>query len=276
MVNKNKITQSTTNITDKKKWVINMRSRQLTHIETDLLAKGFNFSIISKTLPNKDIIATIEDAVKNLEKEEADNICGNVSFTLQSSKPPKDNLSKVERKPLKKLQSGKGRSTVILNHEDYLQKCMDLINNGPYQLLKKDPTTKTKTKTLKQLKVLNDNEFIDKLYYYLKPTDSPVPRFYGQPKMHNPGVPIRPIVSYNGFPLYNLNKYIGNILKAYVKDENNTKNSTTFSNYIRNFPIEDDEIMVSFDATSLYTNIPIIDMLNIRIMLTVMISVNIY
>ena len=142
---------------------------------------------------------------------------------------------------------------------------MDHINNGPYQLLNKDPTTKIKTKTLKQLKVLKDSEFIDnKLYYYLKPTDSPAPRFYGQPKIHKPGVPIRPIVSYSGSPLYNLNKYIANILKAYVRDENNNaKNSTTFSNYIRNVPIEDDEIMVSFDVTSLYTNIPIIDTLNI-------------
>ena len=57
---------------------------------------------------------------------------------------------------------------------------------------------------------------------------------------------------------------MANILKAYVKDEkNNAKNSTTFSNYIRNAPIEDDEVMVSFDVTSLYTNIPIIDTLNI-------------
>ena len=64
--------------------------------------------------------------------------------------------------------------------------------------------------------------------------------------------------------MYNLNKYIANILKTYVKHENNNaKNSTTFSNYIRNVLIEDDEIMVSFDVTSLYTNIPIIDTLNI-------------
>ena len=64
---------------------------------------------------------------------------------------------------------------------------MDHINNGPYQLLKKDPTTKIKTKTLKQLKVLKDNKFIDnKLYYYLKPTDSPPPRFYDQPKINKP------------------------------------------------------------------------------------------
>ena len=92
---------------------------------------------------------------------------------------------------------------------------MDHINNGPYQLLKKDATAKIKTKTLKQLKVLKDIEFIEnKLYYYLKPTDSPAPRFYGQPKIHNPGVPIRPIVSYSGSPMYHLNKYIANILKA--------------------------------------------------------------
>ena len=97
----------------------------------------------------------------------------------------KHNLSKDERKALKELQSDtsivilpadKGRSTVILNHEDYLEKCMDHINNGPYQLLEKDPTSKIKTKTLKQLKVLKDNKFIDnKLYYYLKPTDSSLP-----------------------------------------------------------------------------------------------------
>ena len=103
---------------------------------------------------------------------------------------------------------------------------------------------------MKQSKVLKDNEFIDnKLYYYLKPTNSPAPRFYGKPKIPKPGVPICHIVSYSGSLLYNLNKYIANILKAYAKDENNNaKNSATFSNYIRNAPIEDDEIMVSFHA----------------------------
>ena len=40
LISKNKVTQSANNITDKNKWVINMSSTQLTHIETDLLAKG--------------------------------------------------------------------------------------------------------------------------------------------------------------------------------------------------------------------------------------------
>ena len=84
-----------------------------------------------------------------------------------------------------------------------------------YQLLKRDPTTKIKAKTLKQLMDMKDNEFINNnLYNHLEPTDSSVPTFSGQPKIHKPGVPIRPIVSYNGSPLYNPNKYIANILKA--------------------------------------------------------------
>ena len=50
---------------------------------------------------------------------------------IQNCKPPKDNLFKDERKALKELQSdtsivilpaGKGRSTVILNREDYFGK----------------------------------------------------------------------------------------------------------------------------------------------------------
>ena len=108
-----------------------MSSGQLTHIETDLLAKGLNFSVTSKKLPNKDIIAIVKDAVKDLEKGETDTIRVKISLTLQNSKPPKDNMSKNERKALKESQSDssivilladKGRSTVILNRKDYLEK----------------------------------------------------------------------------------------------------------------------------------------------------------
>ena len=77
---------------------------------------------------------------------------------------------------------------------------------------------------MKHLKALKDNEFTNnKLYYYQKSTGTPASRFYGQSK-----VPIRPIV-YSGSPLYSLIKYTANVLKVYVKDENNnTKNSKTF------------------------------------------------
>ena len=56
---------------------------------------------------------------------------------------------------------------------------------------------------------------------------------------------------------------MANLLIPYVKDENNDKSFTTLSNYIRNVPIEDDKIVVSFDVFYLYANIPKINILNI-------------
>ena len=68
-----------------------------------------------------------------------------------------------------------------------------------------------KANLLKQLKVLKDIDFIGKeSYYYLKPTDSPEPRFYCQPKIQQSGVPVYPIISCSGSLLDNLKKYITN------------------------------------------------------------------
>ena len=79
------------------------------------------------------------------------------------------------------LPANKGRSTVILNRDDYLEKCMDHINNEPCQLLKKVLLSKSyyQAKVLKQLKVLKDDGLIDnRLYHYHEPTDLRAPRFY--------------------------------------------------------------------------------------------------
>ena len=82
-----------------------MSSRQLAHIETDLLAKGLNFSITSNTLPNGDTIVTLADVVNDLKKEETDPIRAKISLALQNSKSSKDNQSKDEPTILKKIQS---------------------------------------------------------------------------------------------------------------------------------------------------------------------------
>ena len=73
-----------------------MSSRQLAHIETDLLAKGLNFSITSNTLPNGDTIVTLADVVNDLKKEKTDPIRAKISLALQNSKSSKDNQSKDE------------------------------------------------------------------------------------------------------------------------------------------------------------------------------------
>ena len=69
-------------------------------------------------------------------------------MSLQNSKPPKDNLSKDERKALKELQSDtsivvllgdKVRSAV--NREDYLENCLDHINQRRIQRGRRGPAS---------------------------------------------------------------------------------------------------------------------------------------
>ena len=47
---------------------------------------------------------------------------------------------------------------------------------------------------LSKLKPSQDNVLDNKVYYHIKPTGLSAPRFYGQPKIHKPAVPICPIV----------------------------------------------------------------------------------
>ena len=113
--------------------------------------------------------------------------------------------------------------------------------------------------------ILRDNGTIDQLLYFkLKPTDSQAPRFYGLPNIQKASIPVRPIVSYSGSPLFNLSKCIANILKPYTLiNKQHCKNSKEFSEFILAHTNEEDEIMVSFDVEALYTNVPIDDALAI-------------
>ena len=65
------------------------------------------------------------------------------------------------------LQANNGKSTVFVNREDYLAKCMYDINILYSLTIQKISTNKGKAKTLKQSKVLKGNEFIyNKWYFY--------------------------------------------------------------------------------------------------------------
>uniref|UniRef100_A0A3B3HLM2 Reverse transcriptase domain-containing protein n=1 Tax=Oryzias latipes TaxID=8090 RepID=A0A3B3HLM2_ORYLA len=113
------------------------------------------------------------------------------------------------------LPVDKGRTTVILDTEQY-EKQMDEIlhDRNTYEALKKDPTEAKKKKLKTILKQLQDEKKIDKqTYNHLIPTANIIPRIYGTPKIHKPGAPLRPIIDSMGSVTYNLSKFIADILK---------------------------------------------------------------
>ena len=252
----------------KSKWVINLSTCRITEDERELLENGMDFSVTPAALPTIDLIAKIETTLTEMPTEEADTIRADLSSIIHKAKPPKRNITRKQSTSLKSLQQNekiiilpadKGRATFVLDKEDYIKKCNEHLISGPYTKLKKDPTSSIVSKVTKKLIELRDNNLIEpQEYFKLKPRGTQPPRFYRLPKIHKDRTPMRPIVSYTGMPLYEISKYITNILKPYGKlKEQHTHSSKSFSAFICQQKIKPDEIMVSFDVTSLYTTIPI-------------------
>ena len=78
------------------------------------------------------------------------------------------------------------------------------------------------------------------------------------PKVHKPGIPMQPIVSFCGSPTYQLSKYLTNVLKP-LTDESGDKVLCTenFIDAIKTIQIPDDHKLVSCDLKSLFTSIPL-------------------
>ncbi|VDN17898.1 unnamed protein product [Dibothriocephalus latus] len=86
-----------------------------------------------------------------------------------------------------------------------------------------------------------------------KHTHDTLALFYGLPKIHKPNVSLRPIVAHKGIPNYNLAKWMYRKLK-FLQGNSTTlvQSASRFLEDLRGQTIQTDEIMVSFDVTSLF------------------------
>ncbi|CAH3132958.1 unnamed protein product [Pocillopora meandrina] len=150
----------------------------------------------------------------------------------------------------------------IMDTDTYRAKMFTLIENGPYQLLNKDPTDRLTRKLSEKLLTLKRSGYLSEaVYNKIRPRHKQPPRIYGLPKIHKADVPLRPIVKcwscVNTFA-YDLSAYLANILSPLTgKSEYTVTNSAHFASTVSNETILDNEIMVSFDVESLFTNDPI-------------------
>ena len=130
------------------------------------------------------------------------------------------------------LPADKGRASVILDARTYRDKMGELISTGPYRKLAKDPTDRLCRKITAQLLGLNKTgDLDDATYRKLHPTSKQPPRMYGLPKIHKPGTPLRPIVSFVSSFAYNLSKHLVSPLTGNTL--NTVPNSTAFAEFLR-------------------------------------------
>ena len=155
------------------------------------------------------------------------------------------------------LTTDKGVALVVLNTEDYRKKAEDLLNQNTYRVLTADPTMRLKNKMINLLKSIKSKGGIsEELYKRLYPTRAGSPKFYGLPKIHKPGMPLRPIVSSIGAVTYQTSKEVARILKPLVgKSEHHVKNTQDFIESIKGIHLGKDQCMMSYDVKALFTSV---------------------
>ena len=82
-----------------------------------------------------------------------------------------------------------------MDKQQYHDKALSLLNDkSTYAVLNSDPTSKTQRKLNKMLLDLKKaGRISDSTHKMLYSSDGLYPRFYGLPKTHKPGIPLRPL-----------------------------------------------------------------------------------
>ena len=70
------------------KWVINISSKPLTKAQRSLLAKGPNYTVTPKHLPNLEYISAIEAVCTKLNQQEVEELRAIINRALRASHPP--------------------------------------------------------------------------------------------------------------------------------------------------------------------------------------------
>ncbi|XP_050518071.1 uncharacterized protein LOC126892549 [Diabrotica virgifera virgifera] len=158
------------------------------------------------------------------------------------------------------LTSDKGNATVLMMREQYLNLSQQLVDDSKYyQPLLRNPTSTYTNKINKYITDLKNKNIIDeKLAKSLHNYNGYAPRFYCLPKIHKPQLSMRPILSSINAPNTNIAQFLTDILsKAYnYKNDINIIDSFQFSDFINNYQLPSEYVLVSFDVVSLFSNLP--------------------
>jgi hypothetical protein len=258
--------------------VNNLSSRILNPEELKILELGLNYAIPNKHLKS-DLVESalsVENILIHSEGQEEIKESVRIAVATEIQKVSK-NLQHSNRDPgiiktLKNLRqdrsivilkADKGNSTVIMNRNDYDFKIQTMLAEGPYTLLKSDPTEDVR----KQVKefcncLLLQSTISDKTFKFLTNGNQRCPTVYGLPKIHKQNIPLRPIVDFWFSPTYRLASFLVPVLKTLTENHPYAvQNGFQFVDLIKTKLIRRTEQMVSFDGVSLFTKVPIQDTL---------------
>ena len=219
----------------------------MTEAQECLLAHGPNFVIVPEEPPTCKYIVATEKACQHLMQGKAEELRGEIKSLLKKKQNTKPNIPREEYLVLKQIKNDntrmvltadKGVSMVVVDMEEYIKKSEELLQQPNYKILQSDPTTKYKNKLISLLKSIKaEGGMDDNTYKMLYPTGAGPPKYYGLPKVHKPGLPLKPIISNIGSVTHATAKELYRILKPLVgKSTHHVKNNMGLHTESRRHP----------------------------------------
>lgn len=154
-------------------------------------------------------------------------------------------------------KSDKGKHTVVLDKDVYIEKVNKLVLTNDYIKLHNFQIESLINKNNEITTEMLESKIIESKHP-LHMTHATPAKFYGLIKIHKKEYPARPITAACGSPGFRMAKFMAKILQDIFDDKgHHVKNSVEFVEKLENMNIEEDECMVSFDVVSMFTSIPI-------------------
>ena len=88
------------------RWVINLSDKVLTSAQEEVLKVGLNFAPVPTKVPLQDTIVEVEEAARQLPKDDAIDLLTQMCGFFRSSKLPKDSITKEQRLAVKEVEGG--------------------------------------------------------------------------------------------------------------------------------------------------------------------------
>ena len=263
------------------RYVHNFSSVTLDKTLLEVLSLGPKFCIPSTKVRQLDMEVQFENLFaqlsdlqnqSSLDSERLKATLVNTCYQYSHSKPNMKNvLSKEHMESLKKLRTNKeiiiskpdkGCGIVLLDKNDYINKMGNILSDNT----KFVKTTKDKDRTAciektisKLLCSMKRRNVIDTTTFQnIRPTGTHIPRLYGLPKIHKPGVPLRPVLDMVNSPYHALAKWLCKRLEPVrsVLSKYCVPDSFRLVDAIKDLNISD-QTLFSLDVTSLFTNVPL-------------------
>ena len=165
----------------------------------------------------------------------------------------------------------KGSGVCIMNTFDYYSKLDNIVSDlSKFKtvIVPNDPSKHPVIKKYEQIKryvskYITEKHYNDQVVKKLSLPGTSPGKLYGMAKVHKTDTPLRPVCSMIGTPEYELAKFLDNIIKPYIPNQYMLFSTKHFLEKIKDFNILPGDKMVSFDVVSLFTNVPLIDTINL-------------